>query len=443
MKQKIFLTSALAMGFVAPVFAEPSHTGEFPTGGLMQEDYTYTNAATSTNMDGVYSGTVNAVAEYDVINYIVNAGQYLPADSETVITCPAGSFCPGIDGNVQYNQTTPQGIQTCPTGYASSADGASSDTQCYRACDINNMGTNGSISSIAHATAISGNDYYGSGVDTCTPTSCENGYHVAGGNLQNITKDMLTYPLDVLSRLKEHGSSSLEEYNGMYVGAGTLNGNTASDPGMSIAINENDKVAIFGQGLCNTISGNIYDIQPYSTMDISNDVVDDNENYIGSQGRNGPNCWCSLLLVLSEENRVFSQQISDTFQGQTIYYMPTTSNWINSYTFDTTESCVANCATVCARGNVEFYQALNSDNSSVQAQATQLFNSVYASAGRCDANVININWSNADAADVSANNAGTATYGSDVRTPVKAQTIKGKTFKGWRFSKPEQTTTGN
>ncbi len=30
MKEKIFLTSALAMGFVAPVFAEPSNTGDFP-----------------------------------------------------------------------------------------------------------------------------------------------------------------------------------------------------------------------------------------------------------------------------------------------------------------------------------------------------------------------------------------------------------------------------
>ncbi|MBQ7409489.1 MAG: hypothetical protein IJV03_02905, partial [Alphaproteobacteria bacterium] len=119
MTQKIFLTSALAMGFVAPAIAEPSNTGTFPNDGYMQEDYTYTNAATADNMDSVYEGTVNAVAEYDIIDYIVNAGQYLPADSATVITCPAGSYCPGIRGNVQYNQTTPQGIQTCPTGYDS------------------------------------------------------------------------------------------------------------------------------------------------------------------------------------------------------------------------------------------------------------------------------------------------------------------------------------
>jgi hypothetical protein len=57
----------------------------------------------------------------------------------------------------------------------------------------------------------------------------------------------------------------------------------------------------------------------------------------------------------------------------------------------------------------------------------------------CEANVININWSDASAADISANNAGTATYGEDVRTPVKAATKKGQTFRGWRFSAPEQT----
>ena len=62
MKQKIFLTSALAMGVFAPAMAEPSNTGTFPADGYMEEDYTYTNAATSDNMDGVYSGTVNAVA---------------------------------------------------------------------------------------------------------------------------------------------------------------------------------------------------------------------------------------------------------------------------------------------------------------------------------------------------------------------------------------------
>ena len=434
MNKKIFLTSVIAMGFVAPAMATPSNTGTFPQDGLMQEDYTYTNAATSTNMAGVYEGEVNAVAQYTDNLYQLVAGQYLPANSETPIDCDQnGYFCPG-DNNGVYYSSSAQGLTQCPSGYGNSGTGASANTDCYRTCTNND---------VAHSTGTMNGGYYYGDNNQCSPTACVNGYHVAGGILQNITKDMLTYPLEVLSHLKGNGSSTLEEYNGMYVSAGTLNGHTAYDPGMSIAINENDKVAIFGQGVCNTISGNVYDMQPYSAMGISDDVVDDNENYIGSEGRNGPNCWCSIFLVLSEEKPVFSQQISDTVQGQTIYYMPTFSNWINSYTFDTTESCVANCGMICARGNVEFYQALNSDNSSVQAQATQLFNSLYASAGRCDANVITINWGNADSEDITANNAGTARYGSDIRTPVKAQTIPGKTFTGWRFVAPQQVSSGN
>ena len=69
MKQKLFLTSALAMGVFAPAFAEPSNTGTFPSTGLMQEDYTYTKAATAENIDSVYEGEVKAIAEYTEIPY--------------------------------------------------------------------------------------------------------------------------------------------------------------------------------------------------------------------------------------------------------------------------------------------------------------------------------------------------------------------------------------
>ena len=55
--------------------------------------------------------------------------------------------------------------------------------------------------------------------------------------------------------------------------------------------------------------------------------------------------------------------------------------------------------------------------------------------GVCAANEISITWADADAADVAANNAGVCTYDGDIRTPVKAITKPGKTFKGWRFSK--------
>ena len=277
MKQKIFLTSALAMGFVAPAFAET-----FPTDGYMKENKTYDNAATETNMDGVYSGTVNAVAEYDVINYIVNAGQYLPADSETVITCLAGSYCPGISGNVQYNQATPQGIQTCPSGYDSSADGSSSNTQCYRACDINNMGANGSISSIAHATAISGNDYYGSGFDTCEPTACEHGWHVkAAVPAPNLTS---------LIGVSEAGSgyTSNDSTGADYDTDNMSNTIIANDP-MAFAVDYGNKGIIKGHGRCSTRAG------ADNTWTNTYNVI--NSNFVSSladETGTGQYCYCQL-----------------------------------------------------------------------------------------------------------------------------------------------------
>lgn len=55
----------------------------------------------------------------------------------------------------------------------------------------------------------------------------------------------------------------------------------------------------------------------------------------------------------------------------------------------------------------------------------------------CTANTISITWDHADAADITANNAGNVTYDGDIRTPLKAQHINGKIFTGWTFNAPE------
>ncbi len=388
---------------VAPAFAE-----DFPSNGLMTENKTYTNAATSTNMDGVYEGTVNAVAEYDIIDYIVNAGQYLPADSETVITCPAGSYCPGISGNVQYNQTTAQGIQTCPSGFGSSAAGASSNTQCYRACDINNMGENGSISSIAHATAISGNDYYGSGTDTCEPTACENGWHVKAA----VTAPNLTNIIGVSERANGHTSN---DSTGADSDTDNMSNTIIANDPMAFAVDYGTKGIIKGHGRC-------------STRNVANPWEDNNNTFesdhfvsnLTDETGTGKNCYCQLDSYT-------------TAGGDTTAL---SAPWVFRNAEDGADDCADDCTDVCAL-------SLQSGYSSALAFRAAVFGSIESSPAMCEANTITINWSNADAADVTANNAGTATYGSDVRTPVKAQTIKGKTFKGWRFSKPTQTTTGN
>ena len=406
MKQKLFLTSAIAVGFVVPAMAET-----FPSNGLMQENKTYDNAASETNMDGVYSGTVNAVAEYDVINYIVNAGQYLPADSETVITCPAGSYCPGISGNVQYNQTTPQGIQTCPAGFGSSADGSSSDTQCYRACDINNMGTNGSISSIAHATAISGNDYYGSGTDTCEPTACENGWHVrAGSSAPNLT--------NIIGVSEAGNGYTVNDYSGVENNTDNMSNTIIAGDPMAFAVDYGTKGIIKGHGRCSTQQG-------------YRDTVNNNNN-----SYNNPTTFASLTDEIAEDGAqyCYCQLDSYTPSGGTMQSL--SAPWVFSDDDGNDHSCGHNCADECV------YGLLNGSSDALAFRAA-VFNSVQSSPAMCEANTITINWSNADANDISANNAGTATYGSDVRTPVKAATKKGKTFKGWRFSKPTQTNLPN
>ena len=51
-------------------------------------------------------------------------------------------------------------------------------------------------------------------------------------------------------------------------------------------------------------------------------------------------------------------------------------------------------------------------------------------------NTITINWNGALQSDIDANDAGTVTYGGDIRTPRAAIDIPGKRFLGWRFSKP-------
>ena len=54
------------------------------------------------------------------------------------------------------------------------------------------------------------------------------------------------------------------------------------------------------------------------------------------------------------------------------------------------------------------------------------------------ANTITVIWNGATAEDVAANNAGTVTYGGDIRTPVRpdpSQIPIGKRFVGWTFRK--------
>ena len=321
--KKIALIGIGALMTATPAFATPSHTSStFPNDEFMLEDYTYTNQATYTNM-GVYSGSVTANASYN--------------------DCPANSWC---DNSGQHACSSLTG------GFNTSAAGATANTDCYRACNISNMGSGGSIASIAHATALTGNDYYGAGTDTCEPSACENGYHVKAGT-PDLDPDI------------EPTDSTYDETNKTW-----------------------DVTAPYGHvtgiATCNTTSGSWGTAYP---------------QYNFEQGTEGQYCWCRMLS-------------------------PARSAWVGDY--GSAAACAANCAYNCGlyvRYDAAFRRGM------------------FASLGTpgpasCDANTINITWNDASAADIEANDAGTATFGGDIRTP-RAATIKpGKVFVGWKFSKP-------
>ena len=401
MSQKIFLTSALAMGVFAPAFAEPSHTGTFPADGYMEEDYTYTNAATADNMDSVYEGTVNAVAEYEDVLYQIVAGQYLPAGAESPIDCDqSGYFCAGVQNGVYYDANNNQGLTSCSDAtngaYTLSAGTGDSADSCFRQCDMNNMGT--SFADIPHAKTVSGNDYYGNGTDTCVPTECDNGYHV-----KPATPDLMTVI----------GVDYDYEPRAAYIGLNGQPSYYASNYGL---MHNGEFVIDYGN------RGKIYGYARCSARGVENPWLDNNRIFESDHfietlpDSTGQNCYCGLDGYTAN-----GSNITIALSGPWVFLREIRDASCEDY-------CTAECEDALAFPGDSFDGFMG------------VFLAAYpANSAMCEANVININWSNADAEDISANNAGTATYGSDVRTPVKAQTIKGKTFRGWRFSKPQQT----
>ena len=80
---------------------------------------------------------------------VCQAGQYLPANSQTCTTCTAGNWCPG--GQL-YFDTTDQGLQNCTTqigaGWTSDA-GADDQTDCYYLITLNKNGYSGIIEGLS------------------------------------------------------------------------------------------------------------------------------------------------------------------------------------------------------------------------------------------------------------------------------------------------------
>jgi hypothetical protein len=96
--------------------------------------------------------------------YSCAAGWYLDGDKCT--KCISGYYCPGV---TDQESGGIYGLYQCPSSHPLSDTGAGADTWCYTPCTHSNT-------NFANAATITGNDYYGSGADTCTVASCNTGY---------------------------------------------------------------------------------------------------------------------------------------------------------------------------------------------------------------------------------------------------------------------------
>ena len=450
MKGKIFLTSVVAIGIASNAFAET-----FPSDGSMQENTTYENAATYKNM-GVYEGAVTANAEYEDILYQIAAGTYLPAGSETSAECTAGNYCSGLT-DAKYNESANQGLSACPSAYPNSAAGASKDTQCYTACTVANA-------NIAHATAVDGNDYFGSGTDTCGATACDNGYHVLSG-IRLIEQTPLI-PVDY----HEYGDGfAFVNASGESSGYSCENNGCSSDDTVleNSGITENNTWAshfdygtVYGRASCQPSmdEGFMYIMMNLEGVMGGEMTLEDFESGLSAISGTAKAKFASNLITelkagtKSESDltpalwAVFGTETdanySTTDTGQYCYcqmtgFTPTDGTKQSvagaAWGFRSVTGSAGDCAGDCAAGCADNLRGVGARNDGFRAA---VFGSLGASsAGTCEANEISITWTNADPADVSANNAGVCTYDGDIRTPVKAETKPGKTFKGWRFDK--------
>ncbi|MBR5904319.1 MAG: hypothetical protein IKZ49_02170, partial [Alphaproteobacteria bacterium] len=365
-------------------------------------------------------------------------------------------------GDVTYNANSAQGLSSCSTatnGAYTLSDGTGSTADsCYRQCSGN--------VSIAHATGVKGNDYYGNGIDTCEPTGCVNGWHLSNGDFAGLNIDKTinytqryakadaqyayygddgacSYELgssEDCNTKPEYAELGVNEFVSVYP-YGRIYGVAAC----SSTAPENDLLSVYMVNGVKFQNGQISQEEfVASLLAVGTPEQDARIMELVSDYSNGNITENELsMTVLAEFGVVTSNNIDTNSHGSHCWckfngYTPNggtrqniSSAWVSFPESEsaTYESCMSFCVFDCAF-----------DFGSSSGAYPQWYNALMDSFGEtlsvCDANKIKINWTGADAKDISDNNAGTATYGEDVRTPVKATTKPGQRFKGWRFVAP-------
>ncbi len=345
MKKLSFLTSMVALTFAVPAMAVPSNTSStFPSNGVMEEDYTYQNQATVTNLK-VSSGTATTTANY----------------------------------------------ANCPASYPNSDEGAESTDECYTACTVSDFPAG------SHIASVTGKNYSGANVtDTCAIASCDTGYHLNPG--LNLTETIgVTEAGTAYGYINHDGTYT----NGTGSTSQTTYGITAADTfGVDYG---STKGRITGKALC---SRQVGDNNSYAWTNPTTNATMTPE--FGTQG--AQYCYCTIDSYTSYSGA--SQSVS--------------APWVFNHNYGSASTCASDCASGCVNN-------LYGGGSSLAFRAG-VFNSIPAGVASCDANEISITWADASAEDIAANDAGSVTYGGDIRTPKKAVHKPGKIFTGWTFN---------
>ena len=288
----------------------------------------------------------------------------------------------------------------CPDGYPYTDSSSPSDSEfCYRYC---------SASDFSHAMTVTGRDYYGGDSnDTCAVSSCESGWASTSDSAYNINLDST---ISVTSGRGYAYIDSVHEIHEPYTGTSNWGdmlpwyyGLNSLEAGLW-AVDYGDYIGVLvGKAHLSNIAGT------YGWTTGNPDLKKTSE--LGTEY--GTNCYCSLVKFSPNG---FDRQLLGNL------WVDLDSPW--AYYGGTTnlDKCAETCASI-------MYDASVSYNLDFRNKLTNNAQPAY-----CQPNVITITWTNVNQNDVTANYAGTATYGDDVRTPSNVIVPDGKIFKGWKFS---------
>ena len=370
-----------------------------------------------------------------VSEYQVSAGEYLPAGATAVADCIPGYYCPGLDSPVGYDAGQAQGLTQCPSGYSSSDSGASSQAQCYKACNV---------ADFPHAQSVSGNDYFAFGADTCTVDSCVAGWHVVAASTN--TTDFQQYIGGVTGHAVN--SAYIDAANGQYYhnynseydpllanceDSGTCNSAISAQeaPFYGMASNGADAglgLWAVGYGAGNGFVRGIARLSETSGSEATASTAPSLKTtaQLGDEG--GTNCYCNITG--------YRLWIDSSVAADANPWGPATSSWAYAGTANSLGSCASMCASKMS----------STDTADLSFRSALMGSVQSTSVASCVANTITINWNGvggnqkADGTTMSNYNGTTHTgsssvnYGKNVVTPTTPWAPIGKRFKGWRFS---------